>query len=138
MEILHNEHGYNTTPSYVSFTAEERYIGEPAKIIDFDGKSVTIEYADSNGSPEKIGILELYQDFTLNYCITVHKAQGSQYKNVVFIIEPDNYTERTKIYTGISRAKEKCIILARPIHFVSSLRKSTNDRVSIFMEVEEE
>lgn len=112
--------------------------GEPAKIIDFDGKSVTIEYADSNGSPEKIGILELYQDFTLNYCITVHKAQGSQYKNVVFIIEPDNYTERTKIYTGISRAKEKCIILARPIHFVSSLRKSTNDRVSIFMEVEEE
>ena len=31
VDIIANEHGFRTTPSYVSFTETERYIGKSAK-----------------------------------------------------------------------------------------------------------
>lgn len=41
-EILTNEQGNRTLPSYVSFTAEERYIGEPAKIMSGQNPKNTV------------------------------------------------------------------------------------------------
>ena len=111
--------------------------GETAKILDFDGKKVTIEYSDSKGSSEEIGINELYENFMLNYCVTVHKSQGSQYQNVVFIIEPaQTITEKKTIYTAISRAEKKCIIISNEYDFVNLQKnnKKLNMKVSIFME----
>ena len=111
--------------------------GETAKIVYFDGKKVTIEYSDSKGSWEEIGINELYENFMLNYCVTVHKSQGSQYPNVVFIIEPNQtIIEKKTIYTAISRAENKCIIISNEYDFVNLQKnnKKLNMKVSIFME----
>lgn len=111
--------------------------GETAKILYFDGKKVTIEYSDSKGSSEEIGINELYENFMLNYCITVHKSQGSQYPNVVFIIEPkQTIIEKKTIYTAISRAENRCVIISNQYDFVNLQKnnKKLNMKVSIFME----
>lgn len=42
VEIIANEHGNRTIPSYVSFTSEERYIGEDAKNIASQNPTNTI------------------------------------------------------------------------------------------------
>jgi exodeoxyribonuclease V alpha subunit len=106
--------------------------GEEAEIIDFDGLNVIIKYSDTTLS-ERIGINELYENFTLNYCVTVHKSQGSQYKNVVFFIEPEQtFIEKKMIYTAISRAATRCFVISRPNDF-SSLQKQSKTKVSLFM-----
>jgi ATP-dependent exoDNAse (exonuclease V) alpha subunit len=111
--------------------------GEEAEIIDFDGLNVTIKYSGVNDKPERIGINGLYENFTLNYCVTVHKSQGSQYKNVVFFIEPEQKTFITKkmIYTAISRAQTRCFVISRPNDFISLQKQSTkiDFKVSLFM-----
>ena len=66
---------------------------------------------------QQISIDELYEDFSLAYCLTVHKVQGSQYDNVVLIIGDDheyswtNNDAKKLLYTAISRARKRCFIL---------------------------
>jgi len=70
----------------------------------------------------------------LNYCVTVHKSQGSQYPNVIYLIEPScSIIEKKAIYTAISRAKERCIVISNETDFINSQKKIDN-KVSLFME----
>jgi exodeoxyribonuclease-5 len=63
---------------------------------------------------------DTYANVAYNYCITVHKAQGSSYKNV-FVVEDDidanfKVLEKNRIkYTAVSRASETLHILTRHI-----------------------
>jgi energy-coupling factor transporter ATP-binding protein EcfA2 len=77
---------------------------------------------------EEVSIQELYQDFALDYCKTVHKCQGSQYDNVVLLMSGqhsfmwNNDESRNLLYTAISRAKNKCYIVGtNPSDFRKSL-----------------
>lgn len=72
----------------------------PIITVDFDGKKV--EY-----TPENLKQLELA------YAITVHKAQGAEYKSIIF---PSNMTqacmlERNLLYTAVTRAKNNVLII---------------------------
>jgi exodeoxyribonuclease V alpha subunit len=110
--------------------------GEEASILDFDGTKVIIQYSGAEDKPEKIGIDELYENFRLNYCITVHKSQGSQYQNVIFIIEPNQtFTDKKSIYTAISRAKSRCIIISKPCDFINLQKdlKKIDFKVSLLL-----
>ena len=50
--------------------------------------------------------------FNTAYCISVHKSQGSEYDNVVLFDEKKYFTDPEKwLYTGITRAKKKIIII---------------------------
>jgi ATP-dependent exoDNAse (exonuclease V) alpha subunit len=111
--------------------------GEEAEIIEFDGNKVLIKYSGPSDAPEKIGINELYENFTLNYCVTIHKSQGSQYTNVAFFIEPDqNIIDKQPTYTAISRAKEKCFVISSDTDFINCQRiKSDDKKMSQFMEI---
>jgi len=111
--------------------------GEQAKITDFDGKLLTIIYDDGHNKSETIGINELHENFKLNYCTTIHSAQGSQYDNVIFFIQPGQsyIIDKTSVYTGISRAKNKCIVLSKKDDFVKCQEnnKNNDNKVSLFM-----
>ncbi len=112
--------------------------GEEAEILDFDGKNVLIKYSGPDDKPEEIGIDELYENFTLNYCVTIHKSQGSQYINVVFFMEPENkIIDKQSMYTAISRAKEKCFIISTEEDFIGCQKnnKCDNKKISQFMEI---
>lgn len=58
-----------------------------------------------------------FDNFDWAYCITVHKSQGSEYRSVLLIEERmrmmDDATWRRWLYTAVSRAKEKLLILGR-------------------------
>ncbi len=59
------------------------------------------------------------------YAVTVHKAQGSEFKQVLLILPPQEHQIVTKelIYTGITRSREKLTLLAESVALQASIRK---------------
>jgi exodeoxyribonuclease V alpha subunit len=50
------------------------------------------------------------------FAMTVHKSQGSEFDEVILLLPPKNYPVLTRelIYTGLTRAKQKFYLWARP------------------------
>ncbi len=73
-----------------------------AMLIDFDGRVVTY-YANN------------IDNLKLAYAISIHKAQGSEFDNVILPVLPSYQIMLKKkiIYTGVTRAKKKLIVLGK-------------------------
>ncbi len=54
-------------------------------------------------------------ELMLAYAVTVHKSQGSEYPIVVMPVTMSHYImlKRNLIYTGITRAKNLCVLLGQ-------------------------
>jgi exodeoxyribonuclease-5 len=54
-----------------------------------------------------------YQEFTYGYALTVHKAQGSQWDNVLLFDESRVFRDDAQkhLYTAVTRAAEKVVVL---------------------------
>ena len=72
----------------------------------------TFLYIDFDNNIVKYPLANI-SDLTLGYAISIHKAQGSEYKNVILpIVSSFRIMLKKKlIYTAITRAKEKIIII---------------------------
>ncbi|MCP4482107.1 MAG: AAA family ATPase [bacterium] len=71
---------------------------------------------------------------SLAYALTIHKTQGSEYANVIIPITLSHYImlNNKLLYTAITRAKGKCIIIGERYAFTSSCkRKDTNIRNTV-------
>ena len=69
-----------------------------------------------DGDPDTIGYWNRRdaQEFTFGYALTTHKAQGSQWKNVLVIDESDCFkgdTPKRWLYTAITRAQERITLV---------------------------
>jgi exodeoxyribonuclease V alpha subunit len=128
-KIIRTENDYTTE--------KMRANGEQAKITGFNGKLITIIYDDGFDKEEFININELHENFKLNYCTTIHSAQGSQYDNVIFFIQPGQsyIIDKTSVYTATSRAKKKCIIISKNDDFISCQQnvRNVDGKISLFM-----
>ena len=112
--------------------------GEQAHITEYDTDKeiVTIQYTSVGDKPEKISIYELYENFVLAYCLTVHKSQGSQYDNVVIFIDKNQFIwDKTALYTAISRAKLRCFIVSCCADFIKTQNnnKRVTDKISLLL-----
>ena len=83
-----------------------------AMLIDFDGRIITYMASD-------------IENLTLAYCMSIHKSQGSEFLNVIMPILPSYQIMLKKkiIYTGMTRAKKKLILLGK----TESLEKAIHD-----------
>jgi exodeoxyribonuclease V alpha subunit len=65
----------------------------------------------------------------LAYSISVHLSQGSGYQTVIIIIDNTHHTllDSCLLYTAITRAKKRCLLLAEP----SAFKKCINQNNSI-------
>lgn len=61
----------------------------------------------------------------LSYCLTVHKAQGSEWSIVLFYLPFNNsdFINRNLIYTGVTRGKDCVMIIGKILHFSSCCKK---------------
>lgn len=86
------------------FNGDTGYINS----IDED-KSLTINF---NDNLHRFKYSEL-KHLKLGYALSIHKSQGSEYQVVILIITKDSYhmLNQQLIYTAITRAKEKLIIV---------------------------
>lgn len=87
--------------------------GDIGTILEISTESknttITVDFIDE--------IVDFDHDFlyylTHAYCISVHKAQGSEYQTVFCIVDPSSIImlEKRLLYTAISRAKKQLYIL---------------------------
>jgi exodeoxyribonuclease V alpha subunit len=84
-------------------------------VVDFDGRIV--EYTS-----------ETFMNITLAYCISVHKAQGSEYPIVLlpFAREATHMLTRRLIYTAVTRASKALILIGDPTMFAKGV--ATQDK----------
>ena len=104
--------GYDTKHDHLNKkNGKGIYNGDVGYIFDIDYEDKYVGFETDDGrrfwlSPEK------YQNLQLAYALTIHKSQGSEYKNVLLAL-PQNlmymngFLSRNLIYTGITRAKQK-------------------------------
>jgi len=55
-------------------------------------------------------------DLELAYAMTIHRSQGSEFRNVVVVLpaNPSNMLKRNLLYTAVTRAKKRVLVLAEP------------------------
>ena len=77
--------------------------------IDHIDKKVRIQFPDKQVAYDTADLGEL----VLAYATTIHKAQGSEYPAVVIPLHTQHYLmlQRNLLYTGITRAKERVVIV---------------------------
>lgn len=65
-------------------------------------------------------------DIDLAYCLTVHKKQGDQSKVVIFVVDKSHYImlNSNLLYTGITRAEQKCIVVANKTMLLSGINNT--------------
>lgn len=87
-------------------------------MVRFDNKSEMMYTRDNCANIE------------LAYALTIHKTQGSGYKNVICIIDNTHYKllDSCLLYTGITRAIKKCLLIAEPSAFRQCIRNKASDR----------
>lgn len=61
----------------------------------------------------------------LAYCLTVHKAQGSEWRKVFFVLHQSHATmiQRELMYTATTRAREELYVICEPESFVKGIEK---------------
>lgn len=106
--------------------------------VIYNGNIGKIRYIDKNNGEivaDFVGIGEVtipkddWEGLELGYCITTHKAQGSQWENVIVGIDFSGYSLLTRewCYTAITRAQKSCHLIAQ----TNALRYATaNEGVS--------
>ena len=85
--------------------------------IDFDGNEVTYGRMDWN-------------QIRLAYAISIHKAQGSQFKMVVLplVHEFGRMLQRNLLYTAVTRASSKLVLLGEPQAYLTCINNQSINR----------
>lgn len=85
-------------------------------VVSFDGKD--IEYTADEVT-----------DLQLAYAITIHKAQGSEYRAVVIPVSTSNAVmlQRNLLYTGVTRAKKLLLLIGTKKALAIAVKNSAAD-----------
>lgn len=109
--------------------------GETGIIVDIDDSGeITIDFSDRIVSVppvlvarRKDGTEYDYDPRTaidLGYCVTTHKAQGSEYKIVVYVLNKSTrgLQCRANFYTAVTRARQHVVVITDQASLAQSLR----------------
>lgn len=71
-----------------------------------------------------------WQQITLAYCTSIHKAQGSEFPIVIIplVKQFQRMLKRNLIYTAITRAKQSLILVGDPYAYQTAIQNISNDR----------
>ena len=88
--------------------------GDIGHIVDFkyDESKITVDIDDNIIDIPQ----ENWSDMALAYAITIHKSQGSEYKNCIVCLPADaaQMLNRNLFYTGVTRVKKYGVVVANP------------------------
>ena len=101
--------------------------GEVGYIKEISANKAKIEF--ESGEIVEYDKFALDATIELAYATTVHKSQGSEYKVVIFNLQDEHgvMKKRNLIYTAITRAKEKVIIVGTKKAIIDAVNCSGND-----------
>lgn len=83
-------------------------------VIDFEDRICRVPPAVQVVIGNKVIVGYPQRDLFLAYAITTHKAQGSEYQNVTYVINKALYImlNRKNLYTAVTRAREKVTLIS--------------------------
>lgn len=111
--IIHLENDYE----HLLFNGTLGYVTDI--VTDKDGLALTCEFSELKHTFKEA---ELYK-IALAYGITVHKAQGSQFRKVAIPITKSRLLDRTMIYTALTRGIEQVVFVGDKCAFEEAVRK---------------
>lgn len=117
--------------------SKDIYNGERLICIDDLGDSILFETID-DGRPIIYSKDEIPSFIQLSYALSCHKVQGITAKNVIFIASKQHYYMLNKnlVYTGLSRASKKLIIIYdENILTIANNKKTLDDRKTFLNEI---
>ena len=118
--VMQTKNSENVSNGETGFIAEIKKDEDDNQLcgIMFDGKPDVLWYY-----PEEM------QNITLAYSITIHKSQGSEYKSVIIPMLKSYYImlKRNLLYTAVTRAKSKVIIVGQGQAVYMAVSKTETD-----------
>lgn len=106
--------------------------GEMGQVIATVGKMVILRL----DSPTRyVKVSQGASNWDLAYAITVHKSQGSEWPCVIVLLDPSAYSvcDRSWLYTAISRAKMRCILIGDKMTADRFCRKASVNQRKTFL-----
>jgi len=99
---------------------------ESGRIVGKKNESITVDF---DGNEVSYSRME-WNQLRLAYCISIHKAQGSQFKMVLLPIvqQFSRMLQRNLLYTAITRAAEKLVLIGEPYAAVTSVKNEAVNR----------
>lgn len=91
--------------------------GKDQLTVNFDGREVQIER-------------RFWRDLNLAYCVSIHKAQGSEYPLVVLVLTLNQrrMLQRNLVYTAITRMAHKLVLLGQPEAYQVAIKTASGQR----------
>jgi exodeoxyribonuclease V alpha subunit len=84
--------------------------GTLGRVAAIEGTSIVVDFDGVKHEFSKFAL----DDLTLAYAITVHKSQGSSFRQVIIPIQRTRLLDRSFVYTAITRAVDLAIVIADP------------------------
>ena len=99
---------------------------ESGRTVGRKSESITVDFDDNEVSYSRME----WNQLRLAYCISIHKAQGSQFKMVLLPIvqQFSRMLQRNLLYTAITRAAEKLVLIGEPYAAVTSVKNEAVNR----------
>jgi exodeoxyribonuclease V alpha subunit len=98
--------------------------GTLGTLISIEQQDEQLGIVNIDGSNEHVIInKELLDSLELGYCITLHKAQGSQFKRVIIAIISSRLIDRAWIYTAITRSEIKLHLVAEKRNIEDAIKR---------------
>ena len=90
--------------------------------IDYQQQFLEVEFPDDRRVRFEFPELDR---LTLAYAISIHKAQGSEYKAVIVVLTEEHLpmAQRHLIYTAITRGKDHVFLVAEPVALQTALQR---------------
>jgi exodeoxyribonuclease V alpha subunit len=87
--------------------------GETGEIVDISPERLTLRMEDAQGERLVEYDREDWQQLQLAYAITSHRAQGSEWDNVVVVVSQSHYMmlQRNLLYTALTRARKRAVLI---------------------------
>ncbi|WKC58175.1 exodeoxyribonuclease V subunit alpha [Borrelia sp. P9F1] len=102
--------------------------GERGILFKENSKIYALFKRDENEKYKKINF-NLLNKYELSFATTIHKSQGSEYENVVIIIENHPFLTKELLYTAITRARKSIKIISSQ-DIIKNVSRKTVDRDS--------
>jgi exodeoxyribonuclease V alpha subunit len=107
----------------------EKLVDDDASYLDFDNRDktrnphVAVDFSDGR---KVVYTFEEMDMVELSYAATIHKSQGSEYDTVIIPILDDAFMmlRRNLIYTAITRAKAKVVLVGREQSLIYAIKKN--------------
>jgi exodeoxyribonuclease V alpha subunit len=96
--------------------------GEEGDRVRQASHTITVRLNDT-GHSLSIETASGINNLLLAYALTVHKAQGSEFRKVFLLLHQSHATmiQRELLYTAVTRAKEELYVICEPEHFIKGI-----------------